>query len=235
MKLSIIIPAFNELSTIEKTIETVKSVNIGNIEKEIIIIDDGSTDGTKDFLQGVKNFYIVIFNKKNEGKGVSIKKGFAVASGDISLIQDADLECDPQNYPFLIKPILDNEADVVFGSRFKNKDYRHAFYIFHISNKFITFFSNICTGFNLTDIWTGYKVFSKKAIKEILPHITGKRFEIEPELTALVVRKKLRIKEIPIYFLGKTRNIRQGKKFRIRDGLLSLWYIFKFNFLRKYK
>jgi len=232
MKLSIIIPAFNEKNTILETLKEVKAVDIGDIQKEIIIIDDGSTDGTQKILKKLENRYKIIYHKKNQGKGMTLRHGFAQAIGDIILIQDADLECNPQNYPALIKPILDGKADVVFGSRFLNKEFRHPSFWFDWGNKFLTAFSNFLTGMHLTDIWTGYKVFKKGVVEEILPYLTAQRFEIEPELTARVAKKKYRILEVPLLFQGHLRPHREGKKIKWQDGLVAIWYIIKFNLFK---
>jgi len=232
MKLSIIIPIYNEKNTIFEILERVESIRLKDVEQEIILVDDGSYDGTRNILKGLEQKYRVIYHSKNMGKGMALRTGFAAASGDVVLVQDADLEYNPQNYPNLLKPILENEADVVYGSRFLNREFRHVFFLSHLANKFLTWFSNILTGFRLSDMWTGYKVFKKDVIKEILPNLTAYRFEIEPELTAWISKKKYRLKEIPLSFAGENRTIAEGKKITWKDGLYSLWYMIKFNLLR---
>ena len=237
MKLSIILPAFNEKNTILEILRQVSNLDIGVIEKEIIIIDDGSTDGTTEILKNLKNSYLkdpyqVVYHPKNLGKGAALKNGFQRAKGDIILIQDADLECDPRNYLNLIKPITDEGFDVVFGSRLKKEEFQHFSLCYYLGNKITTKFSNLLTGLNITDMWTGYKVFQKRVIEEILPNITAQRFDIEPELTALIAKNKYRILEVPLYFIGEPRTKEEGKKINWKDGLLSFWHIIKFNLLR---
>ena len=229
MKLSIIIPVFNEKKTVLEILKKIEEISLPKIKKEIILVDDGSTDGTREILKGLEQKYQVIYHKKNMGKGTALRTGFAAATGDIILVQDADLEYNPQNYSSLLKPILDNKADVVYGSRFLNREFHHVFLLSHFANKFLTWFSNLLTGFHLTDMWTGYKAFKKEAIQEILPHLTGKRFEIEPELTAWVSKKKYRLQETPLSFKGQNRTRQEGKKISWKDGVLSLWYMIKFN------
>jgi len=229
MKLSIIIPVYNEKKTILDILKRVEDTQLPEIDKEIIIVDDGSSDGTREVLRGLEGKYRVIYHTQNMGKGMALRTGFGAASGDIVLVQDADLEYNPQNYPNLLKPILEDNADVVYGSRFLNREFRHVFLLSQLANKFLTCFSNVLTGFHLTDMWTGYKVFKKEVIKEILPCLTANRFEIEPELTAWISKKKYRLKEIPLSFAGENRTIAEGKKITWKDGLYSLWYMIKFN------
>ena len=231
-KISIIIPIYNEQKTLQKILQKVEDVKLDNLEKEIILVDDYSTDGTRNILKELENKYKVFYHDKNQGKGSALRTGFKHATGDFVIIQDADLECDPRNYPTLIKPILEGKSDVVFGSRFKEKKFSHFSYWFYLGNKFLTRLSNFLTGLNLTDIWTGYKVFKKEVIQEILPHLTAKRFEIEPELIALVSKKKYRICEIGLSFLGRPRTSKEGKKLSWKDGVKSLWYIAKFNLFK---
>ncbi len=231
MKLSIIVPVYNEKNTIHEILKRVEDVRLPDIEKEIIIVDDGSSDGTRDVLKTLEQKYRVVYHPQNMGKGMALRTGFAQAQGEIILVQDADLEYNPQNYPALLKPILNNEADVVYGSRFLNRKFHHVFFLSELANKFLTWFSNVLTGFRLTDMWTGYKVFSKAAIKEILPHLTAKRFEIEPELTAWISKKKYRIHEVPLSFMGENRTLAEGKKITWQDGLYSLWHMIRFNLL----
>jgi len=231
MTLSIIIPVYNEKNTISEILKRVEETELAGIKKEIIFVDDGSTDGSRDILKGLEGKYQVIYHPQNMGKGMALRNGFGAAEGGIVLVQDADLEYNPQNYPNLLKPILDGEADVVYGSRFLNRNFRHVFFLSHLANKFLTWFSNLLTGFRLTDMWTGYKVFKKEAIKEILPHLTSCRFEIEPELTAWISKKKYRLKEVSLSFMGENRTATEGKKITWKDGVLSLWQMIKFNLL----
>ncbi len=232
MKLSIIIPVYNEKNTILEILKRVEEMPLPDMEKEIILVDDGSSDGTGDVLRGLENKYRVIYHLKNMGKGMALRNGFKAATGDIVLVQDADLEYNPQNYPNLLKPILEGRAEVVYGSRFLNREFHHVFFLSHLANKFLTWFSNILTGLNLTDMWTGYKVFKKEAIKEILPKLTAQRFEIEPELTALISKKKYRLLEVPLSFSGQNRTLAEGKKITWKDGFRSIWQMIKFNLLR---
>jgi glycosyltransferase involved in cell wall biosynthesis len=232
IKVSIIIPAFNEKDTILSALERIEAINLEDIEKEIIIVDDGSTDGIQEVLKDLENKYQIIYHPKNQGKGMAIRNGFAKAQGEIVLIQDADLECDPRNYPALIQPILDGKADVVFGSRFKSGTFRHFSYLFYLGNKFLTGVSNLITGLNITDMWTGYKVFRIKIIQEMLPYLRAERFEIEPELTVMVSKGKYRFLEVPLKFLGHPRTPEQGKKMNWKVGFFALWFMLKYKLFR---
>jgi len=222
--LSIIIPVFNERDTVNRVLETVLATQY---KKEVIIVDDGSTDGTSDILKEIKHADVKIFyHQKNTGKGSALRTGFAKATGDIILIQDADLEYDPVEYPALLEPILSGKADVVYGSRFGGQGAHRVLYFWHaLGNRFVTLLSNICTDLNLTDIETCYKVFIREALEGI--QIKENRFGFEPEITAKIARKKLRIYEVPISYNGRTYE--QGKKINWRDGLQALWCIFRYN------
>jgi len=232
MTLSIVIPIFNEKNTILEILKKVEEVNLGQIQKEIILVDDGSTDGTRDILKTLENKYKIIYQPKNQGKGAALRAGFKQFTGDLVLVQDADLEYNPENYPNLLKPILENKADAVYGSRFLNPNYRHLSTIYHLANKVLTGFSNLLTGFHLTDMLTCHKVFKKEVIEKINPYLTGNRFEIEPEITSLIAKKKYRICEVPLSFPGILRTAKEGKKVRPKDGLAAIWYMIKFNLLR---
>lgn len=232
MKLSIIIPVFNERNTVSALLKKVTEIDLGDIKKEIILIDDGSTDGTRDILKTLEGQYRVVYHEKNQGKGAAVRTGFKNATGDMVLIQDADLEYDPQNYFSLMKPILDNTADVVFGSRFMNPEFRHVSKLSHLANIVLTVFSNFLTGLSLTDMMTCHKIFKKEVIDVIGPKLTGNRFEIEPEMTSLIAKNKFRVSEVPLSFLGTFRTIKEGKKVRMKDGVASVWYMIKFNLLK---
>ena len=228
--LSIIIPCFNEINTIKELIFKVKSSPIEN--KEIIIIDNCSTDGTREFLQNKNDDeLIVVFNKKNIGKGGSLAKGISLASGEITLIQDADLEYDPAEYPKLLAPILSGKADVVYGSRFMGEAPHRVLYFWHrVGNGFLTLLSNILTDINLTDMETCYKVFKTDIIKSI--RLREKGFGIEPEITAKIARLNCKIYEVGISYFGRTYE--EGKKVQWKDGFIAIWCILKYNLFSKY-
>lgn len=231
-KLSIIIPVYNEKNTILELLGLIENVKIENIEKEIIIINDNSTDGTRDILEKLKEKYEIIFKEKNEGKGSAIRQGFMMATGDLLIIQDADLEYDPQDYNEMIGPIVAQKADVVYGSRFISDKPHRVLYFWHlVGNKMLTTFSNMLTNLNLTDMETCYKAFNRKAIDLIKDKITSDRFGIEPELTAIISKHKLRIYEVGISYYG--RNYDEGKKISWKDGFAAIWHIIKFNLQRK--
>lgn len=228
MKLSVVIPVYNELATINEIYERVKSVDIN---KEIILIDDYSTDGSREILQDLADdSTLILMHDRNRGKGAALRTGFNHVTGDIVIIQDADLEYDPQQYPKLIQPILDGRADVVYGSRFVTGDYRRVLFFWHmIGNKFLTLLSNIFTNLNLTDIETCYKAFRREVLERII--IEENRFGFEPEITAKVAKLNLRIYETGISYSGRTYN--EGKKIGWKDGLSSLRCILKYNLFRK--
>ena len=226
-KLSIIIPVYNEASTISEVIKRVKNADSLGLDKEIIVVDDASTDSTKEKLESETGI-IVEKHWRNKGKGAALRSGFAKASGDIVLIQDADFEYNPNEYPILLKPILEGRADVVFGSRFiTGQPHRVLFFYHYLGNLFITFLSNLFTNLNLSDIETGYKAFKKEVIDSILPKLQCNGFGIEVELTARVAKGKWRIYEVGISYSGRTYE--EGKKINWKDGLAAIWHIIRFN------
>ena len=227
--LSVIIPCYNEINTIEEVIKRVKSAPIKSIE--IIIVDDYSKDGTRDYLKSLKDESLkLIFNDKNLGKGAAIAKGIKFATGEISIIQDADLEYDPDEYEQIINPILSDNADVVFGSRFKGAQPHRVVYFWHrLGNGFLTLLSNVMTDLNLTDMETCYKAFRTEILKSI--NIKEKRFGFEPEITAKVAKMRCRIYEVGISYFGRTYE--EGKKIGWKDGFRAIWCILKYNLWAK--
>ena len=232
VKLSVIIPVYNEVNTIEEVLNKVTEHHIKNIE--IIVIDDGSNDGSNMKLKEIfKNKQIpleqLIVHKKNQGKGAAIHSGVSICTGDIIIIQDADLEYDPSEYDKLISPLLNDKADVVYGSRFKGDNETRVLFFWHrLGNSFLTFLSNMLSNLNLTDIETGYKAFRKEIIKKIT--IEEKRFGVEPEITAKISKLNCRIFEVGISYYGRTYE--QGKKIGWKDGISAIRCIIKYNLFR---
>lgn len=229
-KISIIIPCFNEFKTIIKIIDKVKKFT--KYEKEIIVVDDGSNDGTQDLLKNLNNKDIkFFFHKKNFGKGRAIKTALEFVTGDLIIIQDADLEYDPINYSQLIKPFEETDADVVYGSRFLGGgDYVRIHFFWHyIANKILTFLCNIITNLNMTDMETGYKVFRSEVLKSI--NIYENSFAIEPEITIKLARKKYKFFEVPISYNG--RSYEEGKKIRLKDAFIGIFCLIKYGFFYK--
>ncbi len=226
MKISIIIPCFNEIDTIEKIVEKVNSQH--QYEKEIIIIDDFSTDGTRDVIKKRLNGKIdkLLLNNKNFGKGYSVRQGIKISTGDIIVIQDADLEYDPSDYSKLIEPIKKGYADVVYGSRFVGSEEKRVLFFWHsIGNFILTFLSNMFSNLNLTDMENCYKVFKSEIIKSI--KLDENRFGFEPEITAKLAKKKCRIYEVGVKYYGRTYE--QGKKIGWKDGFSAIRCIIKYN------
>lgn len=234
-KISIIIPVYNEEKYINKTIKKVQKSNTLNLKKEIIIINDGSIDKTEEILKKIKIRYkntVIISKKNNQGKGAALKLGFLKSTGDIVLIQDCDLEYDPEDYPLLIKPFIENKADIVYGSRFiSNQPHRVLFYWHYLANIFLTNLSNIFTNLNLTDMETGYKVFRGDIVRKIASNLKSRRFGFEPEITAKIAKiKNVSIFEVGISYFGRT--YLEGKKISWVDGVRAIFEIFKFNLFK---
>lgn len=224
--LSVIIPCFNEKEYIQELIEKVKNAPVPN--KEIIIVDDCSTDGTKEIIKNEIESRVakVIYHEKNRGKGAALRDGFKEATGDIVIVQDADLEYNPNEYGKLIKPIVENKADVVYGSRFiGSHEHRVLWYWHTLGNRVLTTLSNMLTNINLSDMETCYKVFAKDVIKKL--HLKENRFGIEPEITAKVAKLKCRIYDVGISYSGRT--YAQGKKIGWKDGMYALYCILRYN------
>jgi glycosyltransferase involved in cell wall biosynthesis len=228
--ISVVIPCYNEASTIARLIGAVHGAPVENLE--VIVVDDGSTDGTADLLRGNLHDQVdkVIIHERNQGKGAALRSGISAATGDIVIIQDADLEYDPQEYPRLVRPILDGKADVVYGSRFfGHEPHRVLFFWHYVGNRFLTLLSNMFTNLNLSDMETGYKVFRREVVQKI--KIEENRFGFEPEVTAKIARLPgIRIYEVGISYYGRT--YAEGKKINWKDGVRAIFCIVKYGFLR---
>jgi glycosyltransferase involved in cell wall biosynthesis len=224
MKISVVIPVFNEAATIGQIVARVRETPF---DKEIIIVDDGSTDGTREKLSELRNFpeIRVALHERNQGKCAALRTGFKLATGDIIIVQDADLEYSPAEYDVLLKPILDGYADVVFGSRFLGGPHRVLYYWHFLGNQFLTTLSNMMSNINLTDMETGYKVFRREVLEGIT--LKSERFGFDPEFTAKVAAKHCRIYEVPISYQGRTYS--EGKKIGWKDGFVVLAAILRYN------
>lgn len=226
--LSVIIPVYNEVDTIREIVKRVQSVDLA---KEIIIVDDASTDGTREVLHELKDRegITVLFHQSNQGKGAALRTACAQVKGDIVIIQDADLEYDPQEYTKLIRPILEGKADAVYGSRFLGGPHRVLLFWHYVGNKLLTLFSNMFTNLNLTDMETCYKVFKSSLLKDFT--IESNRFGVEPEITTKLAKLKCRIYEVDISYSG--RDYGEGKKINWKDGIAAFYWIVKYNLWSK--
>jgi len=230
MKVSVVIPCYNEEATIGAVVEAVRGAPVDDIE--IIVVDDASTDGTREFLRSKPEGWIdkLVLQERNFGKGAALRAGFEAATGDVVIIQDADLEYDPKEYPILLSPILEDRADVVFGSRFMGGRPHRVVYFWHmVGNRFLTLLSNMFTNLNLTDMETCYKVFRRELLNRT--RIEEDRFGVEPELVAKIARTGARIYEVGISYYGRT--YAQGKKIGWKDGITAVYAIVKYNLFRR--
>ncbi len=222
MKISIVIPVYNEEKTVQEMIAKVRQIPFG---KEIIVVDDGSTDKTAEILHSLQEGSLVLLrHEQNKGKGAALRTGFSRASGEIIIIQDADLEYNPEDYPALLQPILEGKADVVYGSRFLGGPHRVLFFWHYAGNRFLTLLSNILSNLNLSDMETGYKVFKKEVLNQI--KLKSNRFGFEPEFTIKIAKKKMRVYEVPISYYG--RDYSEGKKITWKDGFAAIYALFRF-------
>ena len=225
-QLSVVIPVFNEVKTIGEVLDRVRMAPTAGLKKEIIVVDDCSTDGTREYLQSLREDGITcVFHERNQGKGAALRTGFARATGDVILVQDADLEYDPDEYPKLLRPIVEGRADVVLSSRFIASEQHRVLYFWHaLGNRFLTFLSNMFTNLNLTDMESCYKVFRREILAAL--RLEEDRFGFEPEVVAKVARLKCRIFEVGVSYAGRTYE--EGKKITWKDGVRAIWCILKY-------
>ena len=237
--LSVVIPVYNERDTWRELLARVEAVDMGTIRRQLVLVDDGSSDGTREQLAelaaaaadgsdapagGVR--YTVVFHERNRGKGAALRTGFEAADGDVVVIQDADLEYDPTDHPRLIAPIAAGQADVVYGSRFRDRAGRKGYWKNYLANRFLTMLSNLTTGLKLTDMETCYKMFRRDVLRQVTGELEQDRFGFEPEITARLARLDIRIGEMPIHYDSRTHE--EGKKIGWRDGLKAIWCTFKY-------
>jgi glycosyltransferase involved in cell wall biosynthesis len=228
--LTIVIPVFNEAKTVERVIEQVRNAPV-ETALEIVVVDDASSDGTRGILEGLAaangDALRLIVHEANRGKGAAVRTGIAAARGEIVLIQDADLEYDPRDYPALLEPILEGRADAVFGNRFHGGPHRVLYFRHYVANRTLTLLTNVLTGLNLSDMEAGYKVFRAETLRRLT--LTAERFGIEPELVIKTAKLRCRVYEVPIRYHGRTYE--EGKKITWRDGVAALYHIFRYRFL----
>jgi glycosyltransferase involved in cell wall biosynthesis len=228
VKVSVIVPAYNEAATIEQVVQAVRAVRVPGVTFELVVVDDGSKDGTGEVCASLGDAIDLYVRQPNQGKGAALRTGIARATGDVVLIQDADLEYDPAEYPKLLAPILSGKADVVIGSRFAGSDAHRVVYFWHmVGNRFLTLLSNFFSDLNLTDMECGYKVFRTEILRKI--HLTENHFGFEPEVVAKVAKQRCRIYEVGVSYHGRT--YAEGKKIGVKDGVRALYSIAKHNLL----
>ena len=226
-KITVLIPVYNELNTLETILKKVEETNLCGLEKEIILIDDYSTDGTRDILKNLESKYKVLYHDKNMGKGAALKTGFANMTGDIVIVQDADLEYEPKDYENLVKEVYEGNADIVYGSRLMGKPDDSFIWTHLWGNRLITFVANILYGQKLTDIETCYKVFKRELLDGV--DVKSHRFDFEPEITAKMLKKKAKFMELPISYSGRGHD--EGKKITWKDGFGAIWALIKYRFV----
>lgn len=247
MKLSVVVPAYNERGTIEEILGRIQAATIPGLTREILVVDDGSSDGTREILENLAKRQAAgetqvprpggghlslegihfLYHTRNQGKGAAVRTGFGQATGDIVLVQDADLEYDPRDYPKLLEPILDGRADVVYGTRFLGGPQRVHYFWHYVGNAMITLLSDCLTNMKLTDLETGYKVFRREVLSGL--RIRSNRFGFEPEITAKIAKREWRVYEVPISYAGRT--YKEGKKITWRDGLKAILCIIRYRFM----